>query len=340
MNIFLNILLLVAGFAALIKGADFFVDGSAALARTFKVPGVIIGLTIVAMGTSAPELAVSTSAAIEGSNEIAISNVTGSNIFNLLAVLGVCAIIRPIPIDRGIVKRDFPFSIAVTLAVLAASGINLITGAVSFDSPFTKEVGEISRPFGIALLVVFVAYLALLIILARKNRTDEPDEKPMAVWKSLILIVVGVACIVLGGQLVVNNARDIAAAFGMSETLIGLTVVALGTSLPELVTSIVASHKGENGLAVGNVVGSNLFNLLLILGVSGTIHPIAVNYASVIDLGILLAVSAVTLVFSLTKKNQQGRGRGNGAHVLSHRRLCDCKKLLFLKLILSSNKTH
>ena len=308
MNIFLNILLLVAGFAALIKGADFFVDGSAALARTFKVPGVIIGLTIVAMGTSAPELAVSTSAAIEGSNEIAISNVTGSNIFNLLAVLGVCAIIRPIPIDRGIVKRDFPFSIAVTLAVLAASGINLITGAVSFDSPFTKEVGEISRPFGIALLVVFVAYLALLIILARKNRTDEPDEKPMAVWKSLILIVVGVACIVLGGQLVVNNARDIAAAFGMSETLIGLTVVALGTSLPELVTSIVASHKGENGLAVGNVVGSNLFNLLLILGVSGTIHPIAVNYASVIDLGILLAVSAVTLVFSLTKKISRAEG--------------------------------
>lgn len=307
-NIFLNMLLLVVGFIALIKGADFFVDGSAALARTFKVPGVIIGLTIVAMGTSAPELAVSTSAALERSNEIAISNVTGSNIFNLLAVLGVCAIIRPIPIDRGIVKRDFPFSIAVTLAVLAAAGINLITGAVPFDSPLTDNIGEISRPFGIALLFVFVAYMALLIILARKNRTDESDEKPMAVWKSLIFIVVGVACIILGGQLVVNNARDIAAAFGMSETLIGLTVVALGTSLPELVTSIVASHKGENGLAVGNVVGSNLFNLLLILGVSGTIHPIAVNYASVIDLGILLVVSVVTLVFSLTKKISRAEG--------------------------------
>ncbi len=308
MNIFLNILLLIVGFAALIKGADFFVDGSAALARTFKVPGVIIGLTIVAMGTSAPELAVSTSAAIEGSNEIAISNVTGSNIFNLLAVLGVCAIIRPIPIDRGIIKRDFPFSIAVTLAVLIAAGINLITSAVSFDSPFTKEVGVISRPFGIALLAVFVAYLVLLIFMARKNRTEETDKKPMAVWKSLILIVVGVACIILGGQLVVNNARDIAASFGMSETLIGLTVVALGTSLPELVTSIVASRKGENGLAVGNVVGSNLFNLLLILGVSGTIHPIAVNYASVIDLGILLVVSAAVYVFSLTKKISRAEG--------------------------------
>ena len=308
MNIFMNISLLVAGFAALIKGADFFVDGSAALARTFKVPGVIIGLTIVAMGTSAPELAVSTSAAVEGSNEIAISNVTGSNIFNLLAVLGVCAIIRPLPIDRGIVKRDFPFSIAVTLAVLAAAGFNVFFGAVPFDSPFTKEVGVISRPLGIVLLAVFAAYLVLLIFMARKDRTEGIDKEPMAVWKSLILIVVGVACIILGGQLVVNNARDIAASFGMSETLIGLTVVALGTSLPELVTSIVASRKGENGLAVGNVVGSNLFNLLLILGVSGTIHPIAVNYASVIDLGILLAVSIAVYVFSLTKKISRAEG--------------------------------
>ena len=308
MDIFLNILLLVVGFAALIKGADFFVDGSAALARTFKVPGVIIGLTIVAMGTSAPELAVSTSAAVEGSNEIAISNVTGSNIFNLLAVLGVCAIIRPLPIDRGIVKRDFPFSIAVTLAVLAAACFNVIFGAVPFDSPFTKEVGVISRPLGIVLLAVFAAYLILLIFMARKDRTEGIDKEPMAVWKSLILIVVGVACIILGGQLVVNNARDIAASFGMSETLIGLTVVALGTSLPELVTSIVASRKGENGLAVGNVVGSNLFNLLLILGVSGTIHPIAVNYASVIDLGILLAVSIAVYVFSLTKKISRAEG--------------------------------
>ena len=308
MDIFLNILLLVVGFAALIKGADFFVDGSAALARTFKVPGVIIGLTIVAMGTSAPELAVSTSAAVEGSNEIAISNVTGSNIFNLLAVLGVCAIIRPLPIDRGIVKRDFPFSIAVTLAVLAAAGFNVFFGAVPFDSPFTKEVGVISRPLGIVLLAVFAAYLVLLIFMARKDRTEGIDKEPMAVWKSLILIVVGVACIILGGQLVVNNARDIAASFGMSETLIGLTVVALGTSLPELVTSIVASRKGENGLAVGNVVGSNLFNLLLILGVSGTIHPIAVNYASVIDLGILLAVSIAVYVFSLTKKISRAEG--------------------------------
>ena len=303
LELLLNIVLLVLGFAALIKGADWFVDGSAALARTFRVPGVIIGLTIVAMGTSAPELAVSTSAALQGANEIALSNVTGSNIFNLLMVLGVCALIRPIPIERGILKRDFPLSIAAAVAVLAAVGLPMLTGAVKLPVGMAENVGVISRGFGIALLVVFAAYLTLLIILGKKNKTAESDEPPVPVIKSVLLIVFGVAC-----QLVVNNAVAIAAFFGMSQTLIGLTVVALGTSLPELVTSIVASRKGENALAVGNVVGSNLFNLLLILGVSATIHPIAVNLASVLDLGILIVVSVITLLFCLTKRISRVEG--------------------------------
>ena len=308
MELLLNIVLLVLGFAALIKGADWFVDGSAALARTFRVPGVIIGLTIVAMGTSAPELAVSTSAALQGANEIALSNVTGSNIFNLLMVLGVCALIRPIPIERGILKRDFPLSIAAAVAVLAAVGLPMLTGAVKLPVGMAKNVGVISCGFGIALLVVFAAYLTLLIILGKKNKTAESDEPPVPVVKSVLLIVFGVACIIIGGQLVVNNAVAIAAFFGMSQTLIGLTVVALGTSLPELVTSIVASRKCENALAVGNVVGSNLFNLLLILGVSATIHPIAVNFASVLDLGILIVVSVITLLFCLTKRISRVEG--------------------------------
>ena len=308
MELLLNIVLLVLGFAALIKGADWFVDGSAALARTFRVPGVIIGLTIVAMGTSAPELAVSTSAALQGANEIALSNVTGSNIFNLLMVLGVCALIRPIPIERGILKRDFPLSIAAAVVVLAAVGLPMLTGAVKLPVGMAENVGVISRGFGIALLVVFAAYLTLLIILGKKNKTAESDEPPVPVIKSVLLIVFGVACIIIGGQLVVNNAVAIAAFFGMSQTLIGLTVVALGTSLPELVTSIVASRKGENALAVGNVVGSNLFNLLLILGVSATIHPIAVNLASVLDLGILIVVSVITLLFCLTKRISRVEG--------------------------------
>ncbi len=304
----LNMVLLVVGFVALIKGADFFVDGSSALARTFRVPGVIIGLTIVALGTSAPELAVSTSAAAAGANEIALSNVVGSNIFNLLMVLGMCAVIRPVPIDRGILKRDFPLSIAATAVVFAVLGVPLLFGSLPQDAVMLSEVGVISRPLGIVLLAVFVIYMAVLVIQARKNKTEESDAPLMPVWKSVLLIVIGIACIVIGGQLVVENAKSIAAFFGMSETLIGLTVVALGTSLPELVTSVVAARKGENGLAVGNVIGSNLFNLLMILGVSAAIHPIAVNLASVIDLGILLAVSVLTFVFCATKKISRAEG--------------------------------
>lgn len=300
--LFLNILLLIVGFAALVKGADFFVDGSSALARTFKVPGVIIGLTIVALGTSAPELAVSTSAAIQGANEIALSNVVGSNIFNLLMVLGVCAIIRPIPIEKMILKRDFPLSIIVTAALFGVLAIPLFTGKAQWTAPVSTVVSEVSRPIGIGLLVIFAAYMAFLIYVSRKNPTEEDVTENIPVWKSLLLILIGLACIVIGGQLVVENAKSIAAAFGMSETLIGLTVVALGTSLPELVTSIVAARKGEHGMAVGNVVGSNIFNLMFILGISSTIHPVAVNLASVTDLAILVVVSAVVFIFSLTKK--------------------------------------
>ena len=300
--LFLNILLLIVGFAALVKGADFFVDGSSALARTFKVPGVIIGLTIVALGTSAPELAVSTSAAIQGANEIALSNVVGSNIFNLLMVLGVCAIIRPIPIEKAILKRDFPLSIIVTAALFGVLAIPLFTGKAQWTAPVSTVVSEVSRPIGIGLLVIFAAYMAFLIYVSRKNPTEDDLAENMPVWNSLLLILIGLACIVIGGQLVVENAKSIAAAFGMSETLIGLTVVALGTSLPELVTSIVAARKGEHGMAVGNVVGSNIFNLMFILGISSTIHPVAVNLASVTDLAILVVVSVAAYIFSLTNK--------------------------------------
>ena len=300
--LFLNILLLIVGSAALVKGADFFVDGSSALARTFKVPGVIIGLTIVALGTSAPELAVSTSAAIQGANEIALSNVVGSNIFNLLMVLGVCAIIRPIPIEKVILKRDFPLSIIVTAALFGVLAIPLFTGKAQWTAPVSNVVSEVSRPIGIGLLVIFAAYMAFLIYVSRKNPTEDDLAENMPVWNSLLLILIGLACIVIGGQLVVENAKSIAAAFGMSETLIGLTVVALGTSLPELVTSIVAARKGEHGMAVGNVVGSNIFNLMFILGISSTIHPVAVNLASVTDLAILVVVSVAAYIFSLTNK--------------------------------------
>ena len=313
MDIFLNVLLLIAGFIALIKGADLFVDGSSALAKNFNVPGVIIGLTIVAMGTSAPELAVSTSAAIKGSNEIALSNVTGSNIFNLLGVLGICAMIRPLPIDKTIMKRDFPISIGVSLLPLIAIGIPMLMRGNITGAAMSSNVGKVSRLLSIILLLIFAVYITMLIINAKKNQQQDDNVQRKPMWQCALLILIGLGCIIAGGQFVVNGAKVIASALGMSETLIGLTVVAIGTSLPELVTSVVASRKGENGLAVGNVVGSNIFNILFILGISGTIHPISVNLASVIDLAVLVAVSIITMIFARTKNI----GRTEGAVMLA-----------------------
>ncbi len=303
----INFLILIIGFVILIKGADLFVDGSSGLAKNFKVPGVIIGLTIVALGTSAPELAVSTSAALSGSNEIALSNVVGSNIFNLLSVLGICAIIHPIPVDSGILKRDFPLSIIATIVVmLLTGGIALLSGNSAGDSfaiSMSDNVGMVSRITGALLIAAFIIYIIILIADARKHPENETQNELTPIWKCSLFIIAGLLLIVAGGQAVVYSAKAIARAFGMTETLIGLTIVAVGTSLPELVTSIVAAKKGETGLAVGNAVGSNIFNLLLILGVSSVIHPVAVNLASVYDICILIAISIVTYIFSITKKN-------------------------------------
>lgn len=309
MGILINTLILVAGFFGLIKGADLFVDGSSALARYFKVPGVIIGLTIVAMGTSAPELAVSTSAALKGANEIAVSNVVGSNTFNLLMVLGICALINPLPIDKSILRRDFPISICLTALTFGFIGYPIFKRGTIEGLSMSDNVSMITRTFSIVLLVLFVSYILMLILTARKDGSDDDEIKSLTLRRCFALILVGMILIIAGGQFVVISAKYLAAAFGMSETLIGLTVVALGTSLPELVTSIVASKKNENGLAVGNVIGSNIFNILFIMGVSGTIHPIAVNFASVTDFLILLFINLITLLLA-TKKSL---GRSSGA---------------------------
>lgn len=294
--------LLVFGFIALIKGADWFVDGSSSLAKIFHIPGVIIGLTIVACGTSAPELAVSTVAAISGSNEIALSNVVGSNIFNLLCVLGVCAVIHPLSVDSDINRRDFPITILATVFVLFTTCFTTIVSGVMKTAGMGDVVGIVSRGIGIILLGFFICYIALLIANARRHSEEEQHSEDASVCKCLLLIGVGIALIVAGGQAVVTSAKEIARAFGMSETLIGLTIVAVGTSLPELVTSVVAAGKGETGMAVGNVVGSNIFNLLFILGISSTIHPISVNMASLCDMALLIGVSIITYVFGLTRK--------------------------------------
>ena len=302
MHILLQILLLAIGFVCLVKGADIFVSGSSGLARNFNVPGLIIGLTIVALGTSAPEMAVSTVAAIQGSNEIALSNVVGSNIFNLLGVLGVCSIISPLPVDGIVLKRDFPFAIITTIMLLVISCGSVLAGGHFTEYSIDNEVAVITRPVGFILVVMFIGYIVFLILKARKNPSDNEinDKEPM--WKCVTFIIVGLVLIIAGGQAVVYSAKEIARAAGMTETLIGLTIVAIGTSLPELVTSAVAARKGETGMAIGNVIGSNIFNLLFILGISALIHPVVINMASVYDMIILVIVSVIAYIFALTSR--------------------------------------
>jgi cation:H+ antiporter len=278
-------ILLIVGFVLLIKGADLFVDGASSVAAKLKVPSLIIGLTVVSIGTSLPEAAVSVSASLSGNNSISLGNVIGSNIFNLLMVVGVSSAILPIVTDRDMLKRDMPINIGVTV----------LLGILLFD-------GNLSRLEALFLLLLLAAYMFLLIRSALKNRVEAEETKVLSWAKSIVFIVLGVAAIIGGGQLVVNSAKTIALALGMSETLVGLTVVAIGTSLPELVTSIVAARKGDSGIAMGNVIGSNLFNILFILGMAGVIKPLTADAAFFIDTGILLGISALMLLFAFTKR--------------------------------------
>lgn len=278
-------LLLLIGFVLLIKGADFFVDGSSSLARIMKVPSVIIGLTIVAMGTSAPEASVSINAALAGSNDIAISNVIGSNLFNGLVVVGVCAFMAGFKTNPEILKRDMPLNIIVT-AILCIMLLDR----------------HINRIEGIILLIGMAVYIATMVISALKSRETADECKILSLPKSLIFIIGGLIAVIFGGTLVVDNACLIAKDFGVSENFIGLTIIAIGTSLPELVTSITATRKGDSGLALGNAIGSNLFNILFILGMSATICPLNVLSESIIDCIILLVSAVILYVFARTKK--------------------------------------
>ena len=318
MEFFWNIILLLVGFLLLVKGADFFVDGCSSVAKRLRVPSVIIGLTVVAMGTSLPELAVSCSAAVKGANAIAVSNVIGSNFFNLLVVLGVCSMIRPIGVHESIVRREFPINIAVTVALGLLIMDGIFSGNVSFSEILQDgnlKIGMISRVDGFVLLIVFAAFIYLSVKSAMKARKETQNDEPVyietPVWKDALCIIGGIVAIALGGDIVVDSAKYIAAVCGMSDTLIGLTICAMGTSLPELVTSIVASRKGENDLAVGNVVGSNLFNILLILGVSSVISPIGVIGFSLIDMLLLFLATILCFVF-IQRKGDRELGRGEG----------------------------
>lgn len=302
--------LLIVGFILLIKGADFFVEGSSGVAKKLKVPALIIGMTIVAMGTSLPECAVSVAASLAGNNELAVSNVVGSNIFNLVVVCGACAVFCPLAVKENILKKEFPFSILVAGLLLLLGYIGMIVG----------------RADGIILLVIFVAFLLWMIFSALKARkqektaeleaeaaAEEADIKEIPVWLCIIYIAGGALAIAYGGNLVVESASAIATAFGLSQNLIGLTIVAMGTSLPELVTSIVAARKDEVDMALGNVIGSNIFNILFVLGIAATISPVAFIMENVIDIVILIAMSILVLGFAWSKKKI---GRWEGVFML------------------------
>lgn len=287
-------ILLIVGFVLLVKGADVFVDGSSDIARYFGIPSFIIGLTIVAFGTSAPEAAVSVTAAVTGQNGIAVGNVIGSNMFNLLMVLGACALVKPCPVQPSILKNEYPLSIGATLLfiLLAVMGSG------------TNRDFSLSQTDGLILLAVFVFFLLMTIRKAKHDPVRESfsSRKKPSLLKGVLLSILGLTAVIVGGQVVVNNASAIAESFGVSQTLIGLTIVAIGTSLPELVTSIAAALKGETDIAMGNVIGSNLFNILLVLGSSVSIHPIKVEMINLYDAGILVAVSLLIMIPAAMKK--------------------------------------
>lgn len=291
---FLTWLFLIIGFVLLIKGADLFVDGASAVAKKLKIPPLVIGMTIVAMGTSLPETAVSITASVAGANQMAVSNVVGSNIFNLLVVAGVAALICPMAVGEQTLKKDLPLSVFCAIIIAAAGGISYLV---------SKEM-VIGRVCGIVLLAVFVWFLLDMIKTAKNNKVeaDEENDAQMGVVKMILFIIIGAVFITIGGDLVVESAKKIASAFGMSDTLIGLTIVALGTSLPELVTGIVAAKKGENDIALGNVVGSNIFNILMVLGLAGVVSPMAITFENIIDIGLLVIFSLIVWLMSRTRK--------------------------------------
>ena len=302
----MNYVILIIGFALLIKGADIFVGGASAVAKKLGIPPVIVGLTIVSIGTSAPELAVSIISALNGNNEIAIGNVVGSNLFNMLMVLGLTTMVLPMIIKKEKIKTDFFINIFVTVLLFV----------LTFDSILGSTNNIISRIDGMILVIICIAYIGFLVFKAKKtnmlNQTQE--EKNINVLGKIIAIIIGAIGIVLGGQLVVDSATNIAYSIGMSEKLVGLTIVAMGTSLPELVTSVVAAVKGEKDIALGNVLGSIIFNILLIIGVSAFISPIPVAKTLIVDFIFLIVISILVfgLIF-LNKKQEKKISRVEGA---------------------------
>lgn len=282
----LNILFIVIGIVLVLWGADRLTDGAVAVAEKMKMPQIVIGLTIVAMGTSMPEFCVSLISALKGTSDLAVGNIVGSNIFNTLLIVGVSALVAPMSIMKTTVRKDIPFA-------LVASALLLI---MCLD-------GDISRIDAAILFVMFLIFMNITLRGAKAQGTDleEKEKKPMATWLSVVWILVGLACLIGGSNLFVDGATAVATKLGVSEAVIGLTIVAGGTSLPELATSVVSARKGNSGIAIGNVLGSNVFNILAILGLTGVISPMTLKGITMTDLSMMVISIILIWLFSFTK---------------------------------------
>lgn len=300
----LSIILIIVGFALLIKGADFLVDGSSSIAKKFNIPEIIIGLTIVSIGTSMPELFVSTASAIKGSSDMALGNIIGSNVCNLLLILGLSAMIKPIKFKRETRLIENPICLAITILFAI----------------FCNTDGQISRLEAGILIILFAIFIIYTIFMGIKGKQFDKeetsaeiksDEKQLSMLKSIIYVAIGVIALKIGGDLTVDNATNIARMFNVSEKVIGLTILAIGTSLPELVTSVMAAKKGNSDIAIGNIIGSNIFNILLIIGLSSMIAPITYNFTYNIQMWILIASTMILSLFPiLPPKNEMCRFNG------------------------------
>lgn len=287
MDIFVQLLLLALGFVMLVKGADWFVEGSSGIADRFGIPQLVIGLTIVAMGTSAPEAAVSVTAALKGTADIAIGNVVGSNIMNVLIILGLAAAITPIAVAKTTVRYEIPFMLVITLLLM---GFGYLGGSVNLWE-------------GIILWVLFISYLLYMLWLAKTGQAESEEiEVKGSLWKLLAMVVIGLVLIVWGSDVTVDAATKLAKAFGVSDQFIGLTIVALGTSLPELFTSVSAAMKGKADIAIGNIVGSNIFNILFVIGTSALIIPVTFVSSFVVDCLVTVAAGVLLWLFVFRKQ--------------------------------------
>ena len=287
-EILLQVLLLAVGFGMLVKGADWFVDGAAGIAEKFGIPQLVVGLTIVAMGTSAPEAAVSITAALKGTADIAVGNVVGSNILNILIILGLTGLITSVAVQKSTLFYEMPYMLLITVVLLFMG----------------MQGGSVNLVEGIILWVLFILYLAYLFMMAKKSKQSaEESKETRPVWKLLFWGILGGVVVVLGSNVTVDSATALAEVIGLSEKFIGLTIVALGTSLPELVTSVTAAKKGNADIAIGNIVGSNIFNILFVLGTSALIIPITFEASFIVDT--IISVAAGVLLWVATIKSKK-----------------------------------